>query len=1223
MTALKEPAASAKIPVARVDLLGRFRRLVQANTRRWKLVVVLEALGMALAVPLGYLWLAFLLDNQLHLSRIGRTFAALGLVCGIAWAVRHLVRRWRAIQLTEDQVALAIEKSTPGGVQNRLINAMQLARGDSIGGKELNEHVVEENCQQLQEIHLNQAVQMRPAYIRLGIAGFLILFGVVFLIVSPAHFSNAASRLLLPFARIDPLYRTTLEVKPGDTEASGNVKIDVTIKGERPKNLILFKTVDGKRLTETIPVDADAEQVTFFIRDVQQSTDYAVRGGDYTSPTYRITVPFKASLLGARVTYQYPSYINEPDKSVETRGELEALQGTRAKVVFVFDQDVDSASLILQRPKRADEIWPLTQISSKEFSGEIALDDAVGYRLETVQGDRPKERTKPYAIRIIKDAEPKLEVTGIERRSEMQIDAVLKLNLNASDDFGLEKVGLFYRKAGSNGAAEDEGWRPIETWSGDRKRAFQTKDCALTISGLQVAEGDKIELALRAIDTEPSRKEVWTTGVIHEITIGGDGVALQVQYEQIVQSEKELKKLLLAQQESLNANIIWLRKLDGGSDIRWDDPKNIEALHAAVKLLIKDQDTIHKQAGATAKAMVPQAGNLRVGLGLLADAEMPRLQRIYDAVPSRDKPSDKRAALADARATHERVIRSLEEMLEQYAAFRSDWELNNMIPFTKMLAERQTKLRDKSREAATRTGAGAQTMHRRQTKVFDLVNLIQPAFNGLATRLEEQEPSMSRAFLDGSKTLASDALKKPLVQAAEDAKAGKWNDAANQQTLAAEQLNGLYESLRKAQVDAAQKALAALKEKLKSDLAAQKEIEKLAPGSVEAFLKDYPDKLKLEDKMRIEKILGAKKRTDKNPFEEPDLKDQFQLDVERSKIELKEDSGVRQDPYTLKLGTVAEKTPILKMYKDKEGNVVKPFVQEQFDDLVGKLLDETEELNKNYQSIKLSTNQNNNDPGEIGKVGGALNSTGAVTATGNKKPPTTESGGLSRTGRQGARAYGMVADDEGVDRRGRDKALDGKAEVADQKGTLKMTKSDDPQKDTATGVGGKKVESDDTHFSLHDAGKWKDEYAKRMEKPQKKQYIVERQGDRIDAKTAGLLRDLTSKQEQVIERLKAIKKELRNLYLPTEHLDELAGQLESNLASLKEQPDPELFRQQIQTLDKLRGAMRVFQGANASFQPSVPRERVIRGRVLDEPGSQALPGYEEAVRQYYLKLAEQ
>ncbi|HZZ82522.1 MAG TPA: hypothetical protein VFE62_28745, partial [Gemmataceae bacterium] len=1018
----------------------------------------------------------------------------------------------------------------------------------------------------------------------------------------------------------------------------GDARIQITINGERPKSLVLIKIIDGKRITEAIPVDSDDGPVDHVMHDVSQSFDYAVRGSDYTSPTYRVEVPRQASLAKTVVTYQYPSYTGEPDKTVETRGDLEALHGTRAQVTFVFDRPVDSAELVLDYPpsgKQISDRQKLTRRSDKEFVGAMAIGDAVGYRLETVQGDRAKQRSNAFAIRVLKDMEPKLELRGIERRGEVQIDAVLSAQMRATDDYGLDKVGLFYRRAGSqNAKSADEGWQPIETWNVGKKRSFQ-KSASVNVATLGV-EGDKIEISLRAIDIDPQRKDVWITGIIHELAIGGEGVALQVQYEQILQSEKDLRKLLTKQQETLAATVVWIRKLDGGSDIRWDDPKNIDTLHASVKLLANDQDKVHKSTADVAKAMLPQSGNLRIGLAMLADAEMPRLQRIYDAVPTRAKPGDKRAALADARVTQERVARSLEEMIEQYAAFRADWEQTNMIPFTKMLAERQAKMRDQSKKIATNlpspSGRGvggegsatAKSMHRRQVKILDLVKLIEPAFVGVSSRLQDQEPSLASAFRDGAKTLASDALRTPLAQAADNAKAGKWSEAAEQQGLAANQLATLHEMLRKAQAEAAQKALAALKEKLKSDLAAQAELEKLSAGSVEAFLKDFNDKLTLAEKKRIENVLNAKKRTDKNPFEEPDLKDAFHPDIlALNKIELKEDSGVRQDPYSLKLGSVAEKTPILKMYKNQKENAVKPFVQEEFDDLVAKLLDETEELNKNYQSIKLSTNQNNNDPGEVSKVGGALNSTGAVTATGNKKPPTTESGGLSRTGRQGARAYGMIADDEGVNRRGRDKALDGKEETADQKGTLKMQKSDDMQKDTATGVGGKKVESDDNHFSLHDTGKWKDDYVKRMEKPQKKQYIVERQGDKIDAKTAALLRDLTSKQEQVIERLKAIKKDLRNLYLPTEHLDELAGQLESNLASLKEQPDPELFRQQVQTLDKLRGAMRVFQGVNASFQPSLPRERAIRGRVVDEPGAQALPGYEDAVRQYYLKLAEQ
>jgi DNA-binding transcriptional MerR regulator len=119
------------------------------------------------------------------------------------------------------------------------------------------------------------------------------------------------------------------------------------------------------------------------------------------------------------------------------------------------------------------------------------------------------------------------------------------------------------------------------------------------------------------------------------------------------------------------------------------------------------------------------------------------------------------------------------------------------------------------------------------------------------------------------------------------------------------------------------------------------------------------------------------------------------------------------------------------------------------------------------------------------------------------------------------------------------------------------------------------------------------------------------------------MRDLTSKQEQIIERLKAIKKDLKNLYLPTEHLDELMQALQTNLESLKERPEAELFRLQAQALEQLRGALRVFRHASASFQPSLPRDRQVRGRVLDEPATPALPGYEEATKGYYLRLAGQ
>ena len=209
--------------------------------------------------------------------------------------------------------------------------------------------------------------------------------------------------------------------------------------------------------------------------------------------------------------------------------------------------------------------------------------------------------------------------------------------------------------------------------------------------------------------------------------------------------------------------------------------------------------------------------------------------------------------------------------------------------------------------------------------------------------------------------------------------------------------------------------------------------------------------------------------------------------------------------------------------------------------------------------------------------------------------------------------------------RGRD-ALhheEGQERVADQAGTIKETKSNDMQKDESTGIGGKKVETDESKFSLADAGKWTDDMAGRMDKPQAKNSIVERQDGKIDARVAEMLRDLTGNQEQIIERLKTIRKELKNLYLPTDHIDEIMAELNANLASLKERPSAEVFRMQQQTIDRLRSSLKVLHQAHAGFQPSVPREQAVQGRILGEPARATLPGYENAVKRYYENLTAQ
>jgi hypothetical protein len=1209
---------------ATVAMVTQLRTLVGRNMARWRRLQLLEALGLGISAPLAYLWLFFLLDNVFHLPGWGRLVASAGFFAVVGWLGYRLYLRGRNLSLSEDQVALAMEQQALG-IDNRLINSLQLGREVVLDKQELREAVVHENYQRLQQVKLPRPAPARPALLKLGLAALLILLGLLFWLLRPEHFSNAASRLLLPFSDIDPLYRTRLSVEQGNIELGGDIPITIRISGEKPDTLtIVRRSQGGQKQVDVVPVEGK-DEVNFRFLGVQQSLTYTVQGGDYTTPAYRIEIPTVARLALVRAQYHYPAYTRKgPVTTERASGELEALQGSRAEVTFVFDKPVSDAAILLDRASaKAPQRLELTQVSATEYRATIPFDDVTGYQLVVRDGEQEKP-VGSFDVRVLIDQNPKLQLSGLDRQSEVAVDAVVPLKISATDDYGLEKVGLFVRPAVANetdhAAKPDAGWQLVKVWPAGQALEF-TQAFDLAVAALNAAEGDRLEVALRGVDNDPLKRGAWLMGPTQKLSIGGDGAALQRQYEQILRTETEMKALAAAQKQAVEKVAAQVVKLDAGSGIRWDDPKNVAALHDAVKELAKGQEQLRLSMGQSARSMVTEAGNLRVSLGMLADTEMIRSIRILESVASRDEPQAKRSALADARLTQERIIRSLGEIGDQYRTFRQDWEMGHMVPFTQMLAERQAKLRDVSKQQADKPGEQSAllrgSVQRRQTKIAELSMLIQPAFAGLSERLQPVDQVLASVFLDASKTLSGPALQGLLQKAAAEAGAGRWTEAAKLQTQAATELDALFNRLRKAQTEAAARALAALKEKGKSDAEAQKEIDKLQQGVTENMLK-LTEKMKLEDLVHMREQAGDKKTFGKAEDAKPE--NYLFPDSKIGMLQQKE-KGSGQDFNILKLAERPTGEASFPKQSDRKPNAVSPFIQEKFDDLVGKLLEEADDLRKKYETYNLNAAFNINEPGDIGKHAGDLNSTSASAATGNMKPPTGNFGGASRTGRQGARSHGMAVGDKSINRRGRDKPQDGQEKVADQAGSMKEEKSNDPQKDTSAGTGGKKVDSDDTRFSTNDSGKWNDDMANKMDKAQAKHSIVERQDGRMDPRVAELMRDLTSKQEQVIERVKTIRKELKNLYLPTDHLDELTAQLQANLEALKEQPDPELFRQQSQMLDQLRNTIRVFQSPQTGFQPSLPRERVIRGRVLDQPARVIVPGYEEAVKRYYEKLS--
>jgi hypothetical protein len=1222
-------------------------RLVETQRARWQQLQLLEGAGLAVSGVVACFLAAVLLDSFARLPVAGRCLAAVALVAAWAWFGRLAQGRWRRRQATADEIALAIEARTPGGFQNRLINSLQIRRATEGPPADIRDALVQENWRHVQERELPGALTARRAVVASSLAAGLVVALVAGWLWQPARFTTAASRILLPFASIDPVYRTVLVVSPGDVEAAGDVTIRVQIRGERPSEIAVLLAEQDRHSTQLVPVGEADDAVTYTLRDVQKSLTYAVRGGDFTSPFYRIDVPTPARLLRVQATYRYPEYTRLADQSVETAGDLEAVRGTDAQLILVLDRPAEEAALVLraaagnspkgEQPGSSVEHGgapetrrTLKQWSPTEFSGEITFDGIVEYRLETRQGTRPPHSTAWHSVRVFRDEPPRLELSGLPASGEIALDTPLPLQLSANDDFGLTRYGIFARLArkpragdhppqdATSGEAASDGWRPIAEWRSDGETKV-SQAAEFIPMNLGAAEGDRLEIVARGMENCPERSNQWAIGQIHSVAVAGEGAQLQVLYEQILRSEAELTSLVAAEHQLFQKSNALVRRLEGDPQADGNVPERVKELLDWTTAQLREQGRVREAASRTAKEMVAAAGNLRLSLGMLADTEMIRVVRVLESVATRDDAAGRRTAFTEVRATQQRASTSLQQILEQYVRFRQEWELAHMTPFVKMLDDRQVLLRDESRRRAEAGTGATMPVHleaglRRQTKVAELVGLAAVAFSGLAERTRGIESELSAAFESAADVLASQQLKMPLMAAGMALSAGDWDAASREQGTAAELLDETWQRLKEAQTEAARRQLAGLAERAETDLAAQAELEKLKAGSGDDLL-DEPEGLKLEEIIHLAEVQARKDAGEAEPYQnEYLLPDSFIPHLQQP------DSGKRQQFDILKLATAPGTTPSFPKQSDREGNRVKPHIQEKFEDLVGELLEEEDEMKANYETYNLNAAFNINEPGEIGKQAGDLNSTAASAATGNQKPPTTNVGGASRVGRQGARAHGAAMGNDSINRRGRDKVQEGQQRAPDQAATVRETKSDDPQEDTSTGIGGRKVESDDAKFSVNDAGEWTDDMAERMQKPQETHFIVERQGNRLAAEVADMMRDMNSKQEQTLERLKSIRKDLKNLYLPTEQLDQLISQMQANLHSLNERPSVEIFRLQQQTLEQLKGVLAVFHQAHAGFQQSLPRTQAVRGRVRDNPTRAAPPGYEEAVAAYYRRL---
>jgi len=466
-----------------MELHQTYPRLIErlAEVRaHWRQRHVLAGILAALAIWLAAWLAAAAADDWLDLPNSGRWGVAAALA-GVAVLVstRLVLRRWLAEQ-RDDFFALLVEARYPA-LNNRLINALQLGRGNHYGSRRLVEQIVADALDTTAELDMLACAAdvplRRPAAWLAAAASACALALLLF----PGHLAASLARVVLPWADIPPYTATRVtNVSPQNKRTFEGVPITISaqIEGRVPEAVLLhmrqagrpWRTLAmqpadkaGRPAVRSLPADgAGPAAYAHTIRRPQHAIEYYVTAGDGRSGRYRIDVVRNPRIQSLRVSIVPPAYTGgraAPFQAVD--GEVAALCGSVVCLRVEADKPLAACRLVFDHGQTLSlarqaggRVWSTSfTLWSEQAHGtpeEPHVRAPARYQIQLDAEDGSRLHDGPWhALALLRDQPPRVAFVEPARDLHARPGDALRLVLTARDDHGVGPVRLFYRRGDS------------------------------------------------------------------------------------------------------------------------------------------------------------------------------------------------------------------------------------------------------------------------------------------------------------------------------------------------------------------------------------------------------------------------------------------------------------------------------------------------------------------------------------------------------------------------------------------------------------------------------------------------------------------------------------------------------------------------------------------------------------------------------------------------------
>jgi hypothetical protein len=417
-------------------------------------------------MTLGVVALGLLLcaaaDFWLELPRVARVAGLAGLGCLALWVM------WREIVeplswWSRPRTAAEIEQRFPQ-LGQRVRTTVQFAGrpAETVSAEGITPMLVtaleQDTEAQARPLDLESIVPRRMLRATAVIAAAPILF------LLTAAVLKWEWRIAVGRALLGEIAYTELAVSPGNTivEQGEDAAITIDLKGRTDRPVVLYSRSAGQSDSSWVQAELPAKearttgdssaQYNARLAKLTAPTEYRVLAGPARSDVFRIDIRYPLAIESIRVGLEPPEYTGVEPSTIE-QGDLDVIDGTKAKFEITLDRPCAEAALVLTDPRdkrTKDEAGPEPQsipltIDGTTLGAELQLTEDRVYSIVARSGDGSRLPDNRYRIRVRKDQAPQVSFDEPNEALEVHSLAEVLMRIRVRDDFGLSKAGIVFQ----------------------------------------------------------------------------------------------------------------------------------------------------------------------------------------------------------------------------------------------------------------------------------------------------------------------------------------------------------------------------------------------------------------------------------------------------------------------------------------------------------------------------------------------------------------------------------------------------------------------------------------------------------------------------------------------------------------------------------------------------------------------------------------------------------